>query len=111
MQQKLIISSITVDARELLNLFPGASNSEQEPSQFHIPTYVSPYVEFLLLASRELNLHPDNRMPKADIEEWIKQHWPDSLGRLSDTKRQYMATFLREPSDEKGGHFQSRRSR
>ena len=111
MQQKLIINSITVDARELLNLFPGASNSEHQPSRFHIPTYVSPYVEFLLFASRELNLHPDNRMPKADIAEWIKEHWPDSFGKFSNSKCTYMATFLRDPSDEKGGHFHPRRSK
>jgi hypothetical protein len=112
------VISVQVDVRKLVTLFPATSNtkssqcaSELPPAESRVAPYVPPYVEFMLRAARELDMKPDSRMPKDQIEEWIRLHWPDDLGKFSASKCQYIATFLREPADEKGGHFRQHRSK
>jgi hypothetical protein len=110
-QQRLIIDSVEVNVLELFSLFPPVHNPEQPPpssealsAEGDIVQYIPPYVEFMLRASHELGLTPEKRMSKDEIQQWIKDHWPDNLGRLSDLKCKNITTFLRDPDDEAGGH-------
>jgi hypothetical protein len=117
-RQKLIISSIQVHVPRLLSLFPGdldleqgLCSSEALPTEGHVPHYVPPYVEFMLRASRELGLKPDERVPKDKIIYWIEQNWPKDWVRPSKTKLEYLSTFLRRLEDEQGGNLPKRQIR
>jgi len=72
--------------------------------------YTPPYVAFMLRAVRELGLEPSSRATKDSIEDWIRENWPDELGYPAKRKVEYMATFIRHPGDEKGGHFKRGRN-
>jgi len=71
--------------------------------------YAPPYLSFMIKAVAALQLSDERRLPKDEIKRWLKDNWPCDLGELSDTKLFYMATFLRHPDDEKGGHFKGDR--
>ena len=73
------------------------------------PDYTPPYVAFMLLAKREMGLEPNTRTPKETIEGWLRENWPDHLGESTKRKIERMATFLRHPEDERGGHFKPNR--
>ena len=62
-----------------------------------------PYMAFLIRAAREGPFAPSGRTPKKVIEGWLRDNWRPELGKLTDTKVENMATFLRRPDDEKGG--------
>jgi hypothetical protein len=71
--------------------------------------YIPPYMEFMLRAVRELGLNPEQRVPKKRIISWLQLDWPPELGKPSDGKLNFMATFLRHPDDQSGGHFRPTR--
>ena len=64
----------------------------------------------MLRAVRELSPEAGNRIPKEIIENWLRENWPDELGKISKRKVVSMATFLRRPEDEKGGYFKPGRN-
>lgn len=74
-----------------------------------IPEYIPPYLAFMLRAVRELPLTPGTREKKETVIEWIKDNWSPEFGKLSTRKIDSMATFLRHPEDEKGGHLKTDR--
>ena len=63
----------------------------------------------MLRAISALDLRADTKLTKKQIEEWLRQHWPPELGQPSGSKIEYMATFLRRPEDERGGHYSGNR--
>ena len=63
----------------------------------------------MLQSCQKLGLSADRRVTKQEIETWIRENWPPALGRPSDSKIEYMSTFLRHPEDEKGGHYRPMR--
>ena len=66
--------------------------------------YLSPYLRFMIEASNKLALSGEHRLLKKNVVEWLKSNWPSStLGKPTDVKIDYMATFLRRPEDESGG--------
>lgn len=67
--------------------------------------YKTPYQRFMDQAAQELGLTADRAVPKNHIVEWLKANWPANLGKTSERDIEKMATFLRDPSDRKGGHF------
>src|SRR5215218_5100921 len=71
------------------------------------PSYLPPYIEFMLRAVSALRLAPDKRLGKAEIEGWLKDNWDASFGRPTTLKVSRMATFLRDPDQERGGLFRS----
>jgi hypothetical protein len=71
--------------------------------------YVPPYIAFMLRATQELGLSESHRAPKEVVESWLREHWPSDFGTPTGNKISYMATFLRHPGDEKGGHFKPER--
>lgn len=71
--------------------------------------YVPPYLAFMLRATQELGLSESHRAPKEVVEGWLREHWPSDFGTPTGNKISYMATFLRHPGDEKGGHFKPER--
>jgi hypothetical protein len=73
--------------------------------------YVPPYIAFMLRATQELGLSESHRAPKEVIEDWLREHWPSDFGMPTGNKISYMATFLRHPGDEKGGHFKPERTK
>jgi|TARA_R110000823_G_C15950930_1_gene501707 hypothetical protein len=74
-----------------------------------IPEYCPPYLRFMLKAARGLELSPDDRRTKNEIESWLIANWPKEFGDAmkansqASHKVQNMATFLRRPEQEKGG--------
>ena len=89
-----------------------ANNSKVEKidkSPFALPSYIPPYVAYMLRAISALDLRADTKLTKKQIEEWLRQHWPPELGQPSGSKIEYMATFLRRPEDERGGHYSGNR--
>jgi hypothetical protein len=64
-----------------------------------------PYLSFMLGAARDLGASRNRRLPKQHVVSWLEQNWPRELGSPSGGKLEYMATFLRCPEDERGGHF------
>jgi hypothetical protein len=73
-------------------------------------SYVPPYVGFALRASAELRLSANQRVTVKEIKDWLKMHWPKELGPYTERKAGLIATFVRDPTFEKGGNFRPRRS-
>jgi hypothetical protein len=73
--------------------------------------YVPPYLAFMLRAAQELGLSESRRAPKEVVESWLREHWPSDFGVPTRNKISYMATLLRHPGDEKGGHFKPERTK
>jgi len=71
--------------------------------------YEPPYLSFLWQAAAELNLTPDERRPKEEIETWLRSNWPDHLPSASRQKIASMATILRHPTHERGGLLKIRK--
>jgi hypothetical protein len=71
--------------------------------------YSTPFIEFMNLAAQELGLSADKKKPKDQIEDYLRENWHEGLGPISDRKIGQMATFIREPEDQKGGRFDPRR--
>ena len=67
-------------------------------------TYLSPFIRFMIEASRALELSEEERTPKADIEAWLRRNWPNEFGAATNRKIEMMATFLRHPNHETGGN-------
>ncbi len=85
---------------------PSETRPELEaPSEENFP----PYLRFMLTAARQLGTNGNTRLPKQQIVSWLEEHWPKDLGPPSTGKLEFMATFLRHPEDQKGGHFRSDR--
>jgi hypothetical protein len=112
---EIAIETVQVDVKKLFSLFPGEPASDQPacnpgtlPAESGIPPYVPPYLEFMLRASRELGLEPDQRTSKNDIIHGLKRTWPEHLGKPTKAKLEAMATFLRRPEHETGGNFPAR---
>lgn len=70
-----------------------------------------PYLDFMVRTARSLGASHNNRLLKQRIVDCLEKNWPSELGSPSGAKLEYMATFLRHPEDEKGGHFLSYRRR
>ncbi|MCF8467805.1 MAG: hypothetical protein K9G33_10425 [Sneathiella sp.] len=68
------------------------------------PSYIPPYMQFMLDAVRSLNLSQEKRTGKSVIVEWLKDNWPNDLDGKSDRMIQSMATMLRSPEHKKGGN-------
>jgi hypothetical protein len=104
--QRFSLHRVRVDVGKLITTFPDAaavvlcSGEEQFP----------PYLHFMVSALRQLGPQ-DQRLPKKRVESWLEKNWPDGLGPRSASKISYMATFLRHPKDEKGGHFRPQRKK
>ncbi len=73
------------------------------------PEHTQPYLAFMIRAAREMNMEPGTRIPKKNIEDWLRGNWPDQLGESTERKIKLMATFLRYPADEQGGYFNPNR--
>lgn len=73
------------------------------------PEDTPPYLAFMLQATRKMGLKPGTRTPKKTIEDWLRDNWPDHLGEPTKRKIEQIATLLRHPKDELGGHFKLNR--
>jgi hypothetical protein len=88
-----------------------AARRENSATEEPFGGYVPPYLEFMLKAAQELGLSENRRASKEVVEGWLREHWPSDFGTPTGNKISYMATFLRHPGDEKGGHFKPERTR
>ena len=52
-----------------------------------------PFLAFMCKAAKELQL--PGAILKKDLEDWLRDNWPDNLGKTSDKKIVVMATYLR----------------
>ena len=89
-----------------------ANNSKVEEidkSPSALPPYIPPYLAYMLRSISALDLRADTKPTKKQIEDWLRKHWPPELGQASESKIEYMATFLRRPEDERGGHYSRNR--
>jgi hypothetical protein len=68
------------------------------------PSYIPPYMQFMLKAVTALELSSDKRTDKKVIMNWLKQNWPADLDGKSDRMIDSMATMLRSPEHKKGGN-------
>ncbi len=110
--QTLWVGCIKVNVATLLNLFAGASSAEQEPFQPESPPaesqfehYISPYVAMLVRLCDKLDLSPNKRLPRREIEASVRSNWPAAFGPLSEFKLKNIITFLGDPEDERGGFY------
>ncbi len=71
--------------------------------------YTPPFLDFMIRASQEMGLDANFKLPKENIESWLRENWHEGLGQISDRKIEQMATFIRQPEDQKGGYFKPRR--
>ncbi len=60
-----------------------------------------PFLAFMCEAAKELQL--PRAIIKRDLEDWLRDNWPDSLGKISDRKIATMATYLRPVDAQQGG--------
>ncbi len=60
-----------------------------------------PFVTFMCEAVKELQL--PRPIIKREIEDWLRDNWPDNLGTISDRKIGAMATYLRPATAQQGG--------
>ncbi|WP_145980752.1 hypothetical protein [Magnetospirillum sp. ME-1] len=95
---------ILIRADELEAVIAGKPATHPAPQPSGDAVYVPPYLGFMLQAVSALGLSDAVRMPKKQVEDWLEKNWPTGLGPISSEKKRYMATFLRHPDDEKGGH-------
>ena len=68
------------------------------------PSYIPPYMEFMLKAVTALGLSQEQRTGKSVIVDWLKENWPKDLDGKSDRMVDTMATMLRSPEHKKGGN-------
>jgi len=108
----MAIGRIYVDQHELESLWAYFWD-DSDPKIDKLPDYIPPYLAFMLKAAAALQLSADERRLKKEIEPWLQEHWPPEFGDVSKAKEKisYMATFLRQPEDQKGGYFSSARTR
>ena len=59
------------------------------------------FMTFMCEAVKELQL--PRAILKKDLEDWLRDNWPDNLGKISDRKIAAMATYLRGVDAQKGG--------
>jgi len=83
----------------------GIADAEAAESNVHTP----PFLDFMIRAANELGLEANTKVSKKSVEEWLRNNWPEDLGRVSNRKIETMATLLRQPKDQKGGFYRSRR--
>jgi hypothetical protein len=84
-------------------------NGEKINEEIQSAGYESPYLRFAREASQKLGLKEAEKVPKDRITTWLQENWPPELGECSRRKIDSMATFLRHPGDEIGGHFRKDR--
>ena len=60
-----------------------------------------PFVAFMCEVAKELQL--PRPILKSEIEDWLRNNWPDYLGTISDRKISKMATYLRPVDAQQGG--------
>ena len=75
-----------------------------EVNQTNQSKYIPPYIAFMLQGVEALSMRPDQKVSKDEIERWIEEHWPKSLGTLTKNLASNMATLMRRPADAKGGN-------
>ena len=97
----IVVSRRDLD-RELANTTTPQENDDR-------PEYTPPYLAFMHRATQEMSLQSGTRTPKKTIKVWLRENWPDQLGDPTKNKIERMATFLRHPEDELGGHFKPNR--
>ena len=108
-QWKTSFADVTIDFAALQSRVERIA-SHQVPSfaSDSLPPFLSPYIHFMIRASRELEIHPDNMPIKDNVKEWLIANWPSEFGALDPNRRndeiEKMATFLRRPEDKKGGN-------
>lgn len=62
-----------------------------------------PYLRFMCEAAKELQL--PKAIAKQVLEDWLRNKWPDYLGKISNRKIAAMATYLRDVDAQKGGYL------
>ena len=60
-----------------------------------------PFLVFMYEAVKELQL--PRAIIKQDLEAWLRNNWPDNLGKISNRKIAAMATYLRGVDAQQGG--------
>lgn len=100
---------VLIRAIDLDLAFP-ASDAQLE-CRIAAPEQLPPYLRFMIEAAKQLGVSGSERLPKQHIISWLENNWPRGLGAPSNSKLEFMATFLRHPDDEKGGHFRPARQR
>ena len=62
-----------------------------------------PFLAFMYEAVKELQL--PRAIIKNELEDWLRDNWPDDLGKISNRKIAAMATYLRGVDAQKGGYW------
>jgi hypothetical protein len=68
-----------------------------------LPKYISPYIQLMIKASKELKITEDDIRKKEEIMEWFEQNTPSDLP-LSPSQIKNMATFVRSAKAARGGN-------
>ena len=98
---------IEVSRADVCRLWPAPDDVEDRND--NRPEDTPLYLAFMAKATRKMGLKLGIRTPKKTIEGWLRENWPDQLGEPSERKIKHMATSLRDPKDELGGHFKPNR--
>jgi hypothetical protein len=68
-----------------------------------LPEYVSPYIQLMLKASKELQITEDSAPTHEALKKWLSDNWPSDL-IVSENLLKMMATLTRSEKHAKGGN-------
>jgi len=98
---RIVTGRVLLALEPLDSAFP-TTNGEYSADPESLP-YLSPFMLYMMRASRELGLSAEKRLPKKEIVFWLRSNWPPELGNCSRYLIEAMATLLRRPEDMRGG--------
>tara|TARA_R100000005_G_scaffold96726_1_gene86831 strand:- start:17231 stop:17896 length:666 start_codon:yes stop_codon:yes gene_type:complete len=96
-----------LDRKQFENFLAGkpiVNPSEIQISDNVSPSYIPPYMQFMLEAVTALGLSQEKRTGKSVIVDWLRDNWPADLDGKSERMIESMATMLRSPEHKKGGN-------
>lgn len=89
--------------RSFLEVKSSSSERQRSHHSSEIDSERFPYLSFMIRVARDGPFVSSGRTSKKVLERWIRGNWPAALGIPTQTKINYIATFLRRPQDERGG--------
>ena len=77
----IVTGRVLLELEALDSAFP-TTNGEYIADPESLP-YLSPFMLYMIRASRELGLSAEKRLPKKKIVFWLRNNWPPELGDCS----------------------------
>ena len=102
--QEIELTEVIREKERLQERYFKLLEKDSQPREAKSPKFEGlPFIAFMCKAVKELQL--PKAIIKQDLEDWLRDKWPDDLGKKSDRKIAVMATYLRPPDAQRGGYF------